>query len=63
MNNKKIKKALIDLDMEQKEFADLVGVHAVTMSRWLNGKQPITPNNEKLLEYVLKEKISEKRLK
>lgn len=55
-----LKDKRLDMGLTQTEFADLVGVHGVTVSQWENGRVPLPRHLRKLAE-VLKLPIPEIR--
>lgn len=59
INGKELKKLRIDLDIEQKELAERMGLTSSTLSRWESGRQEIPESHEKLLRYVLDDIIKE----
>jgi DNA-binding transcriptional regulator YiaG len=63
MEGKELKKLRIDLEVDQKELAERLGVSVGTVSRWENNQTRMTPAHEKLLSYIVKEIKKEKGLR
>jgi DNA-binding transcriptional regulator YiaG len=47
-----------DLEMNQLEFANEIGVTRETVSRWETGKYSMTPKNMNLIENYIDQKIT-----
>lgn len=54
MNNKEIRKALIEANMKQWELAELIGITEWTLSRKLRKELPVE-EKEKILQLIAKE--------